>query len=90
MNLFAARDAHDQVEGQLHHLQMRDILDLASRTLQMEPPSLVRRASSQSSSCSSSGDSDTCQKPTDSSVTLPIALGVAYVPHFRRACVPFC
>jgi hypothetical protein len=79
MNLLAAREAQEGLHGQVHHMEVRDVLDLASRTLQMEPPSLARRASSQSTTCSSSSASDTCQKPTDSSVTLPITLGVAYV-----------
>ena len=67
------------VEGPARHLGIRDALELATRTLQMDGPSLVRRATSSSASCSSSRDSDTCEKPTDNSVALPVALGIAYV-----------
>lgn len=79
MNLFGLREAVPQAEGQAHQLGIRDALELASRTLQMEGPSIVRRATSSSSACSKSQDSDTCEKPTDNSVALPVALGIACV-----------
>ncbi|KIW05289.1 uncharacterized protein PV09_03816 [Verruconis gallopava] len=76
MNLFAPRAVRDLVDGPVHHLEIRNMLELGSRAMQMEPPSLARRAPSAATSCSNSASSDTCQKPTDDSVTLPVALGV--------------
>lgn len=73
--MLGLREAHARADAPAR-MGIRHALELATRTLQMDGPSLVRRASS-STSCSSSRDSDTCEKPTDNSVALPVALGIA-------------
>ncbi|KAF1983006.1 hypothetical protein K402DRAFT_180550 [Aulographum hederae CBS 113979] len=53
-------------------------IELPTRSIeQRSPGSQTRDTSSATTSCNDSQENNTCQKPTDSSATLPIALGAA-------------
>ena len=49
------------------------------------PPELVVRNSAPSSTCAANNDAGTCEKPvSESSMTVPIAAGVAYVTFYPQ------
>lgn len=81
MSLLRLREVRAQAERQMDHLSIRNALEMATRSLkQIEPASIVRRATSSTSACSSGKDGDTCQKPTTADgVALPVALGIGWV-----------
>ncbi|KAK3079683.1 hypothetical protein LTS18_004141, partial [Coniosporium uncinatum] len=54
-------------------------IELATRTIEKREPATTSESASATSSCTSTQDSNTCAKPTDSSATLPIVLG-AVIP----------
>ena len=61
----------------LHHSDLS--MHIPSRSIEDRAPDAVLQARSTKTACSSNQNSDTCQKPVDTSDNLPIILGVVQV-----------